>query len=1140
MIKNESKIIERSLKSVEGVVDAFCVCDTGSTDNTVEIVNKFLETHTGCLTVEPWKNFGYNRTISFQRAKDYVKNTLKWDLENTYGLLLDADMVFIPGTLKSQKLDKQGYSILQQNGHISYYNCRLVRFDYDWTCVGVTHEYWGGPASNNLDKTICYIDDRNDGGCKSDKIPRDIRLLEQGLKDEPGNGRYMFYLAQSYKDCGRLDDAIKMYKKRIKTGGWDEEVWYSHYTIGQCYLGLKDVYNFERWMQKANDLRPTRGEPMYALAQFFRLNSRHYKAYEYIKTGRQISYPKDVLFVEDFCHTGGFDYEASIIDYYIHSDKKVGLRSSIQYLLKNNTHFHNVISNIKFYMSSISSDIKNLNLPTPFGDVFRPSAISVVEYPYANVRYVNYQIQPDGSYTMPNGIVETKNAYVNLESNEYTIIKDPVPIFESHIRGLEDLRLTKHNGKYYFTATSYKQYIPDKISIVHGEYDPVKGEVSNYRGIQSPTGQDCEKNWVCFPETDTYIYSWSPMRIGKIIDNRFQTVITYDTPPLFSHFRGSAPPVRIGDNWVVLVHFVEYATPRKYYHCFVELNSRFKPTRISLPFFFRENRIEFCISVVKQDNFLDCYASMNDCNPARVRIPSSSLEWMNVDTTLQNTVSEPIINRVKSYPENITSFWDGGYSRCLVNGSIHNFINTLIEKTDISFTIPMSDGILDEREYNRLFKELNRIPDSLSKDNIFSKSSIVGILCSRYTRPKNALYLPLDDDTFQYGLKHVLSSTYSPNWKDRTSKVFWRGGSSGYDRPSSIRMRVTDKLYDKEYSDVRITKWGNWENEHNIPEKHFGDRCGLDKHFLYKYILIVDGNCIASNHQWVFGSGAVPIMITHPNNEFWFRKYLQPMVNYVPIQYDLSDLTEKIEWLIANDDKAKEIAENAMKFANTIFTPEFQRWYIEGELIRIRKNETSLLRTQYMIKKAQPSDINEHLETLYEYAKKCDTIVECGVCNIVSSYAFTSGLLGNDNNKFVMVDPYKSGFIDSFLTQAKSEGINIRFIEDSDIKCELVDTDLLFIDTLHVYGQLKRELEYWNQHIRKYIIMHDTTVDEWDGEIIRGSHNAEEFSKKTGIPVEEINKGLWPAIDEFLKEHTEWKLEKRFTHNNGLTILSRT
>jgi len=46
-------------------------------------------------------------------------------------------------------------------------------------------------------------------------------------------------------------------------------------------------------------------------------------------------------------------------------------------------------------------------------------------------------------------------------------------------------------------------------------------------------------------------------------------------------------------------------------------------------------------------------------------------------------------------------------------------------------------------------------------------------------------------------------------------------------------------------------------------------------------------------------------------------------------------------------------------------------------------------------------------------------------------------------------------------------------------------------------------------------------------------------SKETGIPIEEITKGLWHAIEEFLVEHPEWKIKERFRNNNGLTILCR-
>jgi hypothetical protein len=86
---------------------------------------------------------------------------------------------------------------------------------------------------------------------------------------------------------------------------------------------------------------------------------------------------------------------------------------------------------------------------------------------------------------------------------------------------------------------------------------------------------------------------------------------------------------------------------------------------------------------------------------------------------------------------------------------------------------------------------------------------------------------------------------------------------------------------------------------------------------------------------------------------------------------------------------------------------------------------------------------------------------------------------------------------------------------------------------------LKRELAHWHPHVRKYIILHDTTVDEWYGETIRNGWDAESQSRETGIPVDEIRKGLWPAVSEFLLQHPEWTVRERFVHNNGLTVLEK-
>ena len=630
MIKNEEKILLRCLNALENIVEYFCICDTGSTDTTLQIAKEFLETHKGCLTEEPFQNFGYNRSVSFNNAQKYLDKS-KVNLKETYGLLLDADMLFIPGKLLEQDLKETGYKVIQLNGGLEYYNARILRMDIVWKCIGVTHEYWDGPCNSNIPKDICYIDDRGDGGCKHDKFERDQRLLEEGLSKEPQNVRYMFYLAQTYKCLGKFEDAIQMYKKRIEAGGWDEEVWYSHYMIGEVYLCLNNVPEFENWMQKAFLYRPTRSESIYKLAKYFREISHHYKSYQYIKIGEKIPFPKDILFIESDFYKGLFEYEKSIVEFYIHPERC--LKTTINYMLQLGHFQQNCVSNLKFSVKPLKSKITKLELPSPFGENFTPSAISLDTYPLANVRYVNYKIQPDGSYVMPDGIVVTKNAYVNLESGEFSAMEEPLVNFESHIRGLEDLRLYKNsNGKLCFTATSFKQFIQDKISIVHGEYDLETNSYKNYQGIQSPTNSDCEKNWVNIPGTDDFIYSWNPLRIGRIKENRFIFTFESNTPPLFSLFRGSASPIEVSEKWLVLVHFVEYCQPRKYYHCFVELEKEtYKVLKVSLPFVFQSIGIEYCISGRLIEDTLEYYFSSWDKNSSKIEFKVSEIEWITLN-----------------------------------------------------------------------------------------------------------------------------------------------------------------------------------------------------------------------------------------------------------------------------------------------------------------------------------------------------------------------------------------------------------------------------------------------------------------------------------------------------------------------------
>jgi hypothetical protein len=108
-------------------------------------------------------------------------------------------------------------------------------------------------------------------------------------------------------------------------------------------------------------------------------------------------------------------------------------------------------------------------------------------------------------------------------------------------------------------------------------------------------------------------------------------LIKHIVPPVFSLFRGSAPPIEVNDKWVTMVHIVDYNTTRKYYHLFVELDKEtYRPNRISLPFIFKQATIEYCTSMYLIDSTIICYPSIMDSEPYELRIDLHSIEWINV------------------------------------------------------------------------------------------------------------------------------------------------------------------------------------------------------------------------------------------------------------------------------------------------------------------------------------------------------------------------------------------------------------------------------------------------------------------------------------------------------------------------------
>lgn len=290
IVKDESAVIERCLRSVRDWIDYWVICDTGSTDATPEIVKRCLEKVPGELHARPWVNFGHNRTEACRLAAGKAD----------YLLFVDADMECrVHGPFKPT-LDRDAYYV-RYEGSLDYSQPLLVRDGLDWRFVGATHEYlhspckeisWGGLS----DLTVRH---HCDGGTRQEKLSRDLALLTRQLQQNPGDGRSMYYLAQTYREMGQLETALNWYTRRAKAGGWPEEVWHALYQRGKLMqeLGRPWIEVLDALLD-AYQFRPTRAEPLYHVIHRYRLRECYQAAWAYARKAIQIPYPTDRLFVE--------------------------------------------------------------------------------------------------------------------------------------------------------------------------------------------------------------------------------------------------------------------------------------------------------------------------------------------------------------------------------------------------------------------------------------------------------------------------------------------------------------------------------------------------------------------------------------------------------------------------------------------------------------------------------------------------------------------------------------------------------------------------------------------------------------------------------------------------------------------------
>jgi glycosyltransferase involved in cell wall biosynthesis len=644
IVKNESRIIERLIQSVLPIIDSYCICDTGSTDNTVEIIQRTMAAagKPGEVIHESFRNFGYNRSFALAAAD-------KW---GDFALLLDADMclVIAPDFNKACLTPDFGnYLVKQCAGGLEYYNTRIIKLGIGAKCVGPTHEYYDipGPYKNARLETL-WIQDIGDGGAKADKFERDVRLLKGGLEEEPNNPRYYFYLANSYRDLGKHTEAIEAYKKRIELGGWREEIFVSCHQLGCVYERIGDMANAIYWWLEAYNRHPGRAESLHSIAKHYRCVGKHILANHFCELGLSVPYPdKDLLFVQSNIYRFELDYENMVNAYYV---KKPIDYYKYMNLISADCHAANLISNYKFY----AKKLQDLGGVTEYGfnetleksvggraDTFMSSTPCIIAQGtdgyIMNVRYVNYRInRQNGTYGFrhADGKITTLNKTYWLNPDltvKKTLWLDAVKNKHLRYQGVEDVRIFEHGGKIRFLGT-VEHPQTGAIAVGHGDYSLDKPYLDAVP-FPSPSGRGCEKNWNYFTDASgdlRIIYDWAPLTIcdATMTQMRKDGLV----PAFFRHVRGSTAGVPVTTKsgarelWF-LCHFVEYSQPRHYYHLVVILDAntlRFKEH--SIPFKFNGEAIEYALGlVVEPERILFSYSRW-DSSSSVISVPRAAFE----------------------------------------------------------------------------------------------------------------------------------------------------------------------------------------------------------------------------------------------------------------------------------------------------------------------------------------------------------------------------------------------------------------------------------------------------------------------------------------------------------------------------------
>lgn len=320
IVRNEALTLPRLASSVIGQINHWTIVDTGSTDDTVEVARLIFDGVPGELIEDEWRGYGPSRNVALEAAAPHSDWLLTMDADETlHGSLGDV----------SFDADTDGVTAEERMASLHWWKPRLVRSDAGWRWYGRAHECLQVEDREPVlaPTEAIWVEHHADGGSRHGKYQRELALLIEDWKEQPGDPRTAFYLARTYEGLDHLDYAIRWFRTRLDLGGWDEESFYARLTLGGCLLRSGATEEGCGTLWRAWGERPWRAEPLVVLAGQYRAMQAWPLAWEAISLafehcgvrpdGELSRDEPDSLFVDQAVIEWQAAYEASISAWYV-------------------------------------------------------------------------------------------------------------------------------------------------------------------------------------------------------------------------------------------------------------------------------------------------------------------------------------------------------------------------------------------------------------------------------------------------------------------------------------------------------------------------------------------------------------------------------------------------------------------------------------------------------------------------------------------------------------------------------------------------------------------------------------------------------------------------------------------------------